>query len=52
VEPDFEEELINIEVEINGDIKVCVICYRTLRFIIKKEVRKFLFKKSKTVETF
>lgn len=52
VEPDFEEELINIEAEINGDIKVWVICYRTLKLIIKKEVRKFLFKKSKTVETF
>ncbi|WP_160686411.1 DUF2953 domain-containing protein [Clostridium sp. C2-6-12] len=52
VEPDFEEELINIEVEINGDIKVYVICYRTLKLIIKKEIRKFLFKKSKTVETF
>jgi hypothetical protein len=52
VEPDFEEELINVEAEIYGDIKVCVICYRTLKLIIKKEVRKFLFKKSKTAETF
>lgn len=52
MEPDFEEEFINIEVEINGDIKVCVICYRTLKLIIKKEVRKFLFQKSKSVETF
>ena len=52
VEPDFEEELINIDVEINGDIKACVICYRTLKLIIKKEVRKFLLKKSKIAETF
>lgn len=51
-EPDFEEELIKIEAEIYGDIKVCVIGYRTLKLIIKKEVRKFLFKKSKTAETF
>lgn len=52
VEANFEEELINIEAEIYGDIKVCVICYRTLKLIVKKEVRQFLFKKSKTVETF
>jgi uncharacterized membrane protein len=52
VEPNFEEEFINIEAEIYGDIKVYVICYRTLKLIIKKEVRKFLFKKSKTAETF
>lgn len=52
VESDFDEVLINIEIEIKGDIKVCVICYRTLKLIIKKEVRKFLFKKSKTAETF
>lgn len=52
VEPDFEEEFINIEAEIYGDIKICVICYRTLKLIIKKEVRKFLFQKSKNVETF
>lgn len=52
VNPDFEEETINLEVEIYGDIKVCEICYRTIKLIIKKEVRKFLFKKSKTAETF
>ncbi len=52
VNPVFEEEIINIEVEIYGDIKVCVICYRTIKLIIKKEVRKFLFKKSETAETF
>lgn len=52
IEPDFEEEFISIEAEIYGDIKVSLVCYRTLKLIIKKEVRKFLFKKSKTVETF
>lgn len=52
VDPDFEEELMNIDAEIYGDIKVFVICYRTLKLILKKEVRKFLFKKSKTAETF
>lgn len=52
VGPDFEEETINIQVEIYGDIKVYEICYRTIKLIIKKEVRKILFKKSKTAETF
>ena len=52
IEPVFEEETINIEAEIYGDIKVCVVCYRTLKLIIKKDVRQKLFKKSKTAETF
>jgi len=51
-EPDFDEENINIEAEIYGDIKVCVIGYRTLKLLIKKDVRQILFKKSKTSETF
>jgi hypothetical protein len=52
INPVFEEETINIEAEIYGNIKVCVICYRTLKLLIKKDVRKNLFKKSKTSETF
>ncbi|BCZ45286.1 membrane protein [Clostridium gelidum] len=52
VNPDFEKENINIEAEIYGDIKVCVIGYRTLKLIIKKDVRQKLFKKSKAAETF
>ena len=52
VEPVFEEETINLEAEIYGDIKGCVVCYRTIKLIIKKDVRRNLFKKSKTAETF
>ena len=52
VKPDFEEENINIEAEICGDIKVCVIGYRTLKLLIKKEVRQILFKKSKLLKLF
>ena len=52
VEPVFEEETINIETEIYGNIKVWVICYRTLKLIIKKEVRQILFKKSKLLKLF
>ena len=52
VDPVFEEETINIEAEIYGDIKGCVVCYRTIKLIIKKDVRQNLFKKSKTAETF
>ena len=43
--PIFEEETINIEAEIYGDIKVCMIFYRTLKLIIKKDVRKNLLNK-------
>ena len=52
VNPVFEEEAINIKGEIYGDIKGCVVCYRTIKLIIKKDVRQYLFKKSKTAETF
>ena len=52
VNPVFEEETINLKGEIYGDIKGCVVCYRTIKLIIKKDVRQYLFKKSKTAETF
>ena len=52
VDPDFEEENINIEAEIYGDIKICVAGYRTFKLLMKKDVRQILFKKSKTAETF
>ena len=52
VNPVFDEENINIEAEIHGDIKVCVVGYRTFKLLLKKDVRQILFKKSKTAETF
>ena len=52
VEPVFEEETIKVEAEIYGNIKVWVICYRTLKLIIKKEVRQILLKKSKLLKLF
>ena len=52
VNPVFDEENINIEAEIYGDIKVCVIGYRTIKLLLKKDVRKNLCKKSKPAETF
>lgn len=52
VEPFFEEENINIEAEIYGDVKVCIICYRTLKLLIKKDVRKKYLKSLKLLKLF
>lgn len=52
MEPSFDEEFINIEAQIHGNIKVYVLCYRTIKLLMKKEIRQILFKKSKTTETF
>lgn len=51
VEPEFEEELYDIEIKANGRIIGCIILCRTLKFIINKEVRKNIFsKKEKNVK--
>lgn len=52
VNPVFDEENINIEADIYGDIKVCVVLYKTFKLLLKKDVRRILLKRSKTVETF
>lgn len=51
IQPIFDDEIIEIEANIWGKVILFSIIYRTLRFILKKEVRRILFKKSKTVET-
>lgn len=51
LQPIFDDEIIDIKASIWGKIILFFIGYRTLKFILKKEVRKTLFKKSKTVET-
>ncbi|MBE6062918.1 MAG: DUF2953 domain-containing protein [Clostridium butyricum] len=51
VEPDFEEEKCDIEVNVSGRIVLCTILFRTLKFILNKEVRKNFFKKRKKCET-
>lgn len=52
LEPLFTEKIINIEAQICGDIKVYIICYRTIKVLMKKEIRRSLFGKPKTAETF
>lgn len=51
LQPVFDDEIIDIEASMCGKIILFFIIYRTLKFILKKEVRKILFKKSKTAET-
>lgn len=51
LQPIFDDEFIDIKANIWGKIILFSLIYRTLKFILKKEVRKTLFKKSKTVET-
>ncbi|WP_297423135.1 hypothetical protein [Clostridium sp.] len=43
---------MNIDAQVGGEIKLYLLCYRTLKLFMKKEVRENLFKKPKTVETF
>ncbi len=45
LEPDFNEEVLDIEVEIKGTIFMCVIAFKTLVLLLRKEVRKIIFAK-------
>lgn len=45
MEPSFNEEVINAEVQVDGDIKVYVLLYKTIKLLMKKEIRQILFKK-------
>lgn len=49
--PRFEEEVCNIEFEIMGKIFGFIIIYKTIRLVMKKEIRKIIFsKKEKNVK--
>lgn len=51
VEPEFEDEVYDLKVNVSGRIIGFVILFRTLRFIMNKEVRKNIFsKKEKNVK--
>lgn len=52
MQPSFNEEIINSEAQVDGKIKVYVLCYKTIKLLLKKEIRQILFEKSKTAETF
>lgn len=50
--PIFDDDNIDVEINICGKIILFFIAYRTLKLILTKEIRKFLFKKkSKIIET-
>lgn len=50
LQPVFMEEVIELEAEVSGNLKVFKISYKVLRFLTKKEVRKNIFKKSKKLK--
>jgi hypothetical protein len=49
--PIFEDEIIDIEIEIAGNIKAFIVVYFVIKFIFKKEVRNIIFKKRFRTET-
>lgn len=49
--PTFEDEVINIKAEISGEFIWIAAGCKFLRFILKKDIRKIIFRKSKKVET-
>lgn len=46
LKPVFEEEVIDIESEVYGVVVPMTIAYKTLRLVMKKEVRKIMFTKN------
>lgn len=51
LQPVFDNEIIDVKVTLWGKMILFFIAHRTIKFILKKEVRKTLFKKPKTIET-
>lgn len=49
--PVYDDEVININVLVEGKLRLFIIAIRSLKFILKKENRKIIFKKKKPVET-
>ncbi|MBC2580498.1 DUF2953 domain-containing protein [Clostridium sp. DJ247] len=50
--PNFDEEVLNIKLIVYGKIFLLLLLIKTLRFLLSKEIRKKVFKKSKTAETY
>ncbi|AWI06370.1 DUF2953 domain-containing protein [Clostridium drakei] len=49
--PVFDDDVIDIKASMCGKTFLFLMVFRTLKFILKKDVRKILLKKSKTSET-
>lgn len=52
LQPVFDDEIIDISGDINGRISLLIATIKTLKFIMKKNNRKRILKKSKKVETY
>ena len=50
--PVFDDEIVDIYCEIYGRISLLIAVIRTLKFVLKKNNRKKIFKKSKKIETY
>ena len=48
----YDDEIIDIDILAEGDLKLFIIGFRSFKFIFKKENRKIIFKKKKPIETF
>lgn len=48
----YDEEELHVYLEICGELKTYKIVFKAIRFILKKEIRKIIFRKSKRIETF
>lgn len=48
--PIFEDKIVDIEIEIAGNLKGFIVVYFILKFIFKKEVRKVIFNKNSRTE--
>lgn len=49
--PVFEEEVIQVEIRTYGSVRLIIFIPLMLKYVLKKEVRKVLFHKSKKIET-
>lgn len=52
LEPIFNDEIIDVDIQISGVFILFSILIKTLKFVFKKENRKVIFNKPKTAETF
>ena len=48
----YDDEIIDIEILAEGDLKLFIIGFRSLKFILKKENRKIIFKKRNLLKHF
>ena len=52
LEPVFDDEIIDINCEIYGKISLIIVAIKTLKFVLKKNNRRKIFRKTKKAETY